>query len=86
MESTMNQIELWKRVIQIKVRVRDTIGTDLSHEFRSLPEYAGYCGLCGEAQFAYEDEQLDERIVALLDEYADKVIAIWTGISEKSTI
>lgn len=81
----MNQRDLWKRVLQIRRRVRDTIGADLSDEFRSEAVYQNYCRLCGEVQFAYEDEQLDEQIVTMLDEYADKLISIWQSSIEKST-
>ncbi len=46
---TVNQRELWGKVIQIKRKVRDTIGSDLSYEFRETHVYGNYCGLCGEA-------------------------------------
>lgn len=73
----MNQRELWRRVNAIKRQVRDQIGTELSHEFRSSNIYQGYTGLCGEAQMAYEAETLDEEIVALLEEYGHKVVGLW---------
>jgi hypothetical protein len=72
----MNQKELWTKVYRIKRQVRDAIGTNLSHEFRSTQVYQAYCGLCGEAQMAYEDGELDGQIVTLLEEYAHKVIAL----------
>jgi bacterioferritin (cytochrome b1) len=75
MEVMMNQDDLWSRVATIKRRVRDAIGANLSHEFRSTQEYQAYTGLCGEAQMAYTDGELDEQIVAALEEYAAKVIA-----------
>jgi len=73
----MDQQELWRKVNTIKRHVRDQIGTELSHEFRSSNIYQGYTGLCGEAQMAYEAEALDEDIVNLLEEYAHKTIALW---------
>jgi hypothetical protein len=75
----MNQKELRTKVYQVKRQVRDTIGTDLSHEFRSTQVYLAYCGLCGEAQVAYEEGELDDQTVTLLEEYAQKVIAVWQG-------
>lgn len=73
----MSQKELWTKATNIKRQVRDTIGTNLSHEFRSTQVYQAYCGLCGEAQMAYEDGELDGQITTLLEEYAHKVIAYW---------
>jgi len=73
----MNQSELWSQVNTIKRSVRLAIGTDLSHEFRSTSEYMNYCGLSGEAQLANEDECLDQEIVIMLKEYANKVIKLW---------
>ncbi len=77
----MNQKDLWTKVYSIKRQVRDTIGTDLSHEFRSTQVYQAYCGLCGEAQMAYEDGELDGQITTLLEESAHKVIAFWQSDS-----
>ena len=77
----MNQKELRTKVYKIKRQVRDTIGTNLSHEFRSTQVYQAYCGLCGEAQMAYEDGELDGQIVTLLEESAHKVIAFWQSDS-----
>ena len=73
----MSQDELWAKVNTIKRRVRATLGVNLSYEFRSSQMYQAYTGLCGEAQMAYEDKHLTEEIVALLEEYANKVIASW---------
>lgn len=73
----MDQQELWRKVNTIKRHVRDQIGTELSHEFRSSNTYQGYTGLCGEAQMAYEEGALDEDIIALLETYAHKVIALY---------
>ena len=77
----MNQKELRIKVYKIKRQVRDTIGTNLSHRFRSTQVYQAYCGLCGEAQMAYEDGELDGQIVTLLEESAHKVIAFWQSDS-----
>jgi hypothetical protein len=73
----MNQNDLWTKVNTIKRRVHSSIGANLSHAFRSTQVYQAYTGLCGEAQMAYEDGQLDEQIVIKLEEYATKVIARW---------
>jgi hypothetical protein len=73
----MDQHELWLNVQAIKRRVRDAIGADLSHEFRSSNTYQGYTGLCGEAQMAYADGTLDEELVKLLGNYAGRVIELY---------
>lgn len=70
-----SQRELWSEVNRIKRKVRDVLGSDLSHEQRSDQIYQAYAGLCGEAQMAYEDGELDDEIVGMLDEYAEKVLA-----------
>jgi hypothetical protein len=36
-----------------------------------------YCGLCGEAQLAHEEECLDQEIATMLEEYGNKVIKLW---------
>ena len=79
----MDQNELWTKVMMVKRHVRDTLGRNLSYEFRSTQVYQAYTGLCGEAQMAHEDGELSEQIVTMLEEYADKVIALW---QQKSSI
>jgi hypothetical protein len=73
----MEQTALWANVNAIKRRVRAALGAELSHELRSSQLYQAYTGLCGEAQMAHEDGELDERLISALDEYATKVIDRW---------
>ncbi len=61
----------------IKRRVRAALGANLSHAFRSTAVFQIYTGLCGEAQMAAEDDTLSEALLAQLEDYADKVIALW---------
>lgn len=68
--------ELWARVNEHKRRVRETIGAELSHAFRSTQTFQAYTGLCGEAHMAFEDGTLTEALVQMLAEYADKVCAL----------
>ncbi len=72
----MSQRALMSQVNAIKRRVRDEIGTDLSYEFRNSQVYLNYCSLCGEAVMAYEDEELDEQLVAMLEDCAEEVIKL----------
>lgn len=72
----MSQRALLSQVNAIKRRVRDEIGTDLNYEFRNSQVYLNYCGLCGEAVMAYEDDPLEEQFVTMLEDYADKVIKL----------
>jgi hypothetical protein len=74
--TTMDQREKWSRVNAIKRKVKMAIGSDLSYEFRSSQPFQNYTGLCGEALMAYEDGELDDQIIDMLDEYAEKVIAL----------
>lgn len=76
-ESTMTQAELWAYAGTIKRHVRNIIGSNLSHEFRSLQAFQAYTGLCGEAQIAYENGELTEEIVYMLQDYAAKVLELW---------
>jgi hypothetical protein len=77
--SDLNQNELWAKVNALKHRVRQSLGTPLSHEFRSTQVYQAFTGLCGEAQMAYDDQELDQVLITLLEEYADKVITRWNA-------
>jgi len=72
-----SQAELWKQVILAKRRVLDEIVGKPDHEFRSTQVYQAYTGLCGEAEFAHDDEQLDEELAQMLEEQAVKVIEAW---------
>lgn len=69
--------ELWRMVIAIKQQVRNAIGVDLDYAFRSTQTYQAYTALCGEAQMACGDGELDESLVAMLQEAAEKVIVLW---------
>jgi len=72
-----SQAELWKQVTMAKRKVLDEIVGKPDHEFRSTQVYQAYTGLCGEAEFAHADEQLDEELVQMLEEQAMKVIEAW---------
>jgi len=71
-----NQQELWRQVGTIKRSVNQAIGSELSYEFRSESLFQAYTGLCGEAFMAHQEGALDAETVALLQQYADKVIAL----------
>ena len=72
-----SQTEFWERVITAKRRVLDAIPGKPDAEFRSRQVYQAYTGLCGEAEFAHDDRQLDEEIVKMLEEAAEKVLRAW---------
>jgi hypothetical protein len=72
----VNQNEPWTRALTIIHDVKTTIGSDLSHEFRSTQTYQAYTGLCGEAYHAFQDGELDDELVDMLAELAQKVIAL----------
>ncbi|PKN93899.1 MAG: hypothetical protein CVU44_08780 [Chloroflexi bacterium HGW-Chloroflexi-6] len=72
-----SQPELSKRVSAAKRRVLDVIVGRPDTAFRASQVFQAYTGLCGEAEFAYDDNQLDEELVGLLEEQAEKVIRAW---------
>jgi hypothetical protein len=72
-----SQAQFWKRVITAKRKVLETIPGKPDAEFRSKQVYQAYTGLCGEAEFAHEDKQLDEEIVKMLEAAAEKVLWAW---------
>jgi hypothetical protein len=78
MEAVMDtQVELWQRVNCAKRKVLDVFGGKPDAQFRASQLYQAYTGLCGEAEFEHDDKQLDEETVAMLEEYAVKVIQAW---------
>lgn len=72
-----DQSELWKRILTAKRRVLDAIVGKPDLEFRSRQVYQAYTGLCGEAEFAHDDGELNEELVTMLEEQAEKVIQAW---------
>lgn len=72
----MDEQEAWIRALSIIHDVQRTIGTELSHEFRSTHTYQAYTALCGEAYHAFEDGQVDDALVDLLADQAAKVIEL----------
>ena len=78
----MNQTEPWTRVLTIIHEVKMTIGSNLSHEFRSTQTYQAYTGLCGEAYHAFQDGELDDELVDMLADYAARVIALHAELAE----
>lgn len=81
----INQSELWSTVNEIKRNVRQVVGTDLTYAFRSTSEYINYCDLCGEIQLAYEEGCLDQEIVIMLEQYANKVLELWRNNPENQS-
>ena len=72
-----DQTGLWKRVIAAKRRVLDAVVGKPDTAFRASQVFQAYTGLCGEAEFAFDDSQLDDELVGLLEEQAEKVIRAW---------
>lgn len=71
------QSELWKRLTTAKRGVLDAIVCKPDPEFRATQVYQAYTGLCGEAEFAHDDRELDEELVHMLEEQAEKVVKSW---------
>lgn len=66
--------QLPERVNQAKRRVIEALGGKPSPEMRASQVYQAYTGLCAEAHIAQEDKALTEEIVAMLEDYATKVV------------
>jgi len=73
----VDQITLWHQVETTKHRVQAMLGEKVPHEFRSTPVYQTYTAMCGEAFWAYRNNELDEDIVLMLHDAAAKVIELW---------
>ena len=72
----LNQKEPWTRALTIIYDVKQAIGSNLSHEFRSTQTYQAYTGLAGEAYHAFQGGELDDELVDMLADYAARVIAL----------
>lgn len=72
-----DQNALWLQVEGIKRRVAKTLGEAPSHQFRSGHAYQAYTALCGEAWWAHQENELDARLVQMLQESAENLINIW---------
>jgi len=72
-----DQSALWKRITTAKRRVLDAIVGRPDLAFRSKQVFQAYTGLCGEAEFAHDDKELDEELVNMLEAQAEKVIKAW---------
>ena len=70
-----DQQALWQQVEAIKRRVANKIGEKPSQEIRSTPVYQAYTAMCGEAYWAYKENELDEKLIQLLQESAEKLEA-----------
>lgn len=76
----MNQTELYQRVREIRKRVKGVLGdTKLTHEFRGSQQYIGYAGTMLETLDMYNDGELTQEAVDILDDYANRVIELHNG-------
>jgi hypothetical protein len=71
------QTALWQQVETIKRRVQNELGPKPPREFRSTFAYQNYTAMCGEAFWAHKTGELDENLLRLLNEAAEKVSAAW---------
>jgi hypothetical protein len=68
-----DQQALWQQVENIKRRVIAKLGEKPPRAIRSMPVYQAYTALCGEAYWACKENELDEKLVQMLDESAEKL-------------
>ena len=68
-----DQQALWQQVETIKRRVAAKFGEKPAQEIRVSQAYQAYTAMCGEAYWAYKENELDEKIVQMLQENAEKL-------------
>jgi hypothetical protein len=73
----VDQTTLWQQVEATKRQVHTALGDELPQDFRSTTVYQNYTAMCGEAFWAYKNNELDEDIVLMLHDAAVKVIELW---------
>jgi hypothetical protein len=71
------QTILWQQVETIKRRVQAELGAKPPREIRVMTVWQNYTAMCGEAFWARKTDELDENILRLLSESAEKVIETW---------
>jgi hypothetical protein len=74
---TLAQTALWQQVETVKRHVQNELGSKPPREFRATFAYQNYTAVCGEAFWAHKNGELDENILRLLNEAAEKVLATW---------
>ena len=72
-----DQTTLWHQVESIKRRVQKILGDSLPPAFRATPIYQSYTAMCGEAFWAQKNGELDEEIILMLHDAAEKTIELW---------
>jgi hypothetical protein len=71
----IDQQALYQRVESIKRRVAAHLVEKSSQALRSSPAYQAYIAMCGEAWWAYQENELDKNILRMLEESAEKLEA-----------
>ena len=72
-----DQTVLWHQVESIKRRVQKVIGDNLPQPFRTTQIYQSYTAMCGEAFWAHKNGKLDDELVLMLHDAAEKTIELW---------
>lgn len=68
-----DQQTLWQQVEAIKRRIITRYGEKPSHFIRSQPVYQAYTAMCGEAYWAFKNNELDEKLVQMLQKSVEKL-------------
>jgi hypothetical protein len=74
-----NQTALWHQVESIKHRVQKALGDKLPLAFRATQIYQSYTAMCGEAFWAHKNGELDEELILMLHDAAEKAIELWNA-------
>ena len=74
-----DQLVLWHQAESIKHRVHKILGDKIPHAFRATQIYQSYTAMCGEAFWAHKNGELDEELILMLHDAADKAIELWNA-------
>ena len=74
-----DQTTLWQQVESIKRRAQKILGENIPREFRNTQTYQSYTAMCGEVFWAHKNGELDEELVLMLHDTAEKVIELWNS-------
>ncbi len=72
-----DQIALWHQVESIKRRVQKILGDKLPRDFRATHIYQSYTAMCGEVFWSHKNGELDEELILMLHDAAEKTIELW---------
>ena len=74
-----DQAVLWQQAAAIKHRVQKILGGTPPHAFGTTQAYQSYMAMCGEVFWAHQNGELDEELILMLHDAAEKAIELWNS-------